>query len=123
VSSKVLIVDDDDLNREIMEAFLSLNGYYVLIAGNGARAIELSQAEQPDIIVLDLRLPDMSGLKVIEVLRNNTGTKEIPILMITGMSDPKIRQQALQAGVNGYMQRPFDGDDFVSEVDALLTAN
>jgi len=120
VSYRILIVDDDDLNREVMEAFLSLNGYAVLITGSGKRAVELSTAQLPDLIVLDMRLPDMSGIEVCQDLRRRDKTNLIPILMITGLSDPEVRRQALSAGVNQFMQRPFDGDDFVKAVEGLL---
>lgn len=123
VSYRVLVVDDDDLNREVMEAFLSLNGYTVTITGTGKRAVELCRRQKPNLIILDLRLPDISGIEVCEIIRADSSIKNIPILMITGMSDPEVRQQALSAGVTRYMQRPFDGDDFVEEVKAILLAN
>lgn len=122
MSYRVLIVDDDDLNREVMEAFLLLNGYSVLMTGNGTRAIELSKSELPDLIILDMRLPDLSGLEVTEAIRNDVQISGIPILMITGLSDPQVRKQALQMGVNQFLKRPFGGDDFIAEVASLLSA-
>lgn len=116
----VLIVDDDDLNREVMEAFLSLVGYDVLIAGNGNNALEIAESKLPDLMILDVRLPDISGLEVCRILRTNPLIQHIPIMMITGLSDPKVREQALDMGVDLFFPRPFEGDDFTTEVKRLL---
>lgn len=116
----VLIVDDDDLNREVMEAFLILVGYDVLIAGNGNKALEIAALKLPDLIILDVRLPDISGLEVCRTLRTNPLIQHIPIMMITGLSDPKVREQALDVGVDLFFPRPFEGDDFTTEVKRLL---
>jgi len=120
VSNTVLIVDDDDLNREVMEAFLSLDGYDVFIAGNGRKALELAESQLPDLMILDLRLPDLNGFEICKSLRANPKTQHILVMMITGFSDPKVRQQALSVGVDVFFPRPFDGDDFTTEVKRLL---
>lgn len=120
MAQTVLIVDDDDLNREVMEAFLSLNDYAAHVTGTGKRATELAESLLPDGIILDVRLPDISGIEVCRRIRANPKTQHIPILMITGLTGAKIRQEAFDVGVNYYLQRPFDGDDFIAHIDKLL---
>ena len=116
----ILIVDDDDLNREVMEAYLSLEGYSVLIAGGGHKALEIIKSVQPDLIILDVRLPDLNGIEVCKILKSSPRTNYIPIMMITGLSDHETRQQAIDAKVNLFFPRPFDGDHFIAQVKAFL---
>lgn len=120
MSDTVLIVDDDDLNREVMEAFLSLVGYDVLITGSGLKALDITRSTLPDLLILDMRLPDLDGIAVCRKLKSDPLTSAIPIMMITGLSDSTIRQRALAAGVDLFFPRPFEGDDFVVEVQRLL---
>lgn len=120
MTSKILIVDDDDLNREVMEAFLSFGGHAVIAVGNGKSAIKQAQSHLPDLIILDLRLPDMNGLEVCRYLKTNEITKSIPILMITGMPQREIFQEVQDAGVDVFLARPFEGDEFIEQVEALL---
>ncbi len=120
MSYSILIVDDDDLNREVMEAYLSLEGYSVLISGNGYKALKIVNSEHPDLIILDVNLPDLNGIEVCKILKADPQTNYIPIMMITGMSDYETRQQAIDAKVDLFFPRPFDGDDFTAEVKRIL---
>jgi len=120
VSHTILIVDDDDLNREVMEAFLCMAGYDVLMTGSGIKAVDIAESKLPDLLILDLRLPDLDGFAVCKSLKSNPATCAIPIMMITGMSDSSVRQRALASGVDVFFPRPFEGDDFVIEVQRLL---
>lgn len=118
----ILIVDDDDLNREVMEAYLSLGGHSVLITGSGHKALAIAESKLPNLIILDMRLPDLNGIEVCKSLKLNPQTKDIPVMMITGLSDRDTRQQAKDAKVNLFFPRPFDGDDFLAEVKRLLSS-
>jgi CheY-like chemotaxis protein len=122
VDYTILIVDDDDLNREVMEAYLSLDGHYVLITGSGHKALAMTESKLPDLIILDVRLPDLNGIEVCKSLKLNPQTKHIPVMMITGLSDRDTRQQAEDAKVDLFFPRPFDGDDFMAEVKRLLSS-
>lgn len=117
----ILIVDDDDLNREVMEAYLTLEGYSVLISGNGNTAIEITNSKHPDLIILDVNLPDLNGIEVCKLLKADPQTSLIPIMMITGLSDHETRQQAIDAKVDLFFPRPFDGDDFTQQVKRILS--
>ena len=118
----ILIVDDDDLNREVLDAYLSLEGYSVLITGSGHKAIDITQAKQPDLVLLDVHLPDLNGIEVCRFLKSNPTTRHIPIMIITGLSDWETRQQAKDASVDLFFPRPFDGDDFTEAVKNILSS-
>lgn len=120
MSNTVLIVDDDDLNREVMEAFLSLEGYDVLVTGSGYKALEISEIHQPKLMILDMRLPDLNGIEVTKSLKSNPALWHIPIMMITGLSSPEIRQLANDTGVDLFFPRPFEGEDFIHAVAQLV---
>lgn len=117
----ILIVDDDDLNREVMEAFLSLEGYSVFMTGSGRKALEMTKLKQPDLIILDVRLPDLNGIEVCKLLKSDPQTQHIPVMMITGLSDRQTRQEAEDAKVDVFFPRPFEGDDFIKEVKRILS--
>lgn len=118
----VLIVDDDDLNREVMEAFLTFEGYSVLVTGSGLSVLDIVESNMPDMIILDKRLPDLDGIEVCKSLKANSPTRHIPVMMITGLTDPNIRRQAQNAEVDLFFPRPFDGDDFVKAVKHILSS-
>ncbi len=117
----ILIVDDDDLNREVLEAYLSLDGYSVLITGSGHKAIDIAESKQPDLILLDINLPDLNGIEVCKLLKTNSFTQHIPIMIITGLSDWETKQQAEDAKVDLFFPRPFEGDDFTQAVKNILS--
>ena len=89
--------------------------------GSGFKAIEIIESKHPDLIILDVRLPDLDGIEVCKSLKTNPNTAQIPILMITGLSDQNIRQQALLAGADVFLPRPFEGDDFTGEIQGFTT--
>lgn len=120
IKKLILVADDDDMNREIMEAFLTSEDYRVSLAHNGASAIRMAALLQPDLIILDVKMPDMTGYEVCKVLRRQETTRETPIMIVTGYDSPQDRQQANMAGATLFYPRPFDGDDFIATVAGLL---
>jgi DNA-binding response OmpR family regulator len=121
VNKRILVVDDDAMNREVMEAFLSLESYDVLLASNGKQGLSLAEQKKPNLIILDVRLPDILGYEVCEILKNNTETKSIPILMVTGFDAKEDRERAMQVGVDDFLSRPFEGETLIERVNHLLS--
>jgi two-component system cell cycle response regulator len=120
VNQRILVVDDDAMNREVMEAFLSLESYEVLLANNGTQGLALAEQKSPNLIILDVRLPDILGYKVCETLKQKAETKAIPVLMVTGFDAKEDRDRAITAGVDDFLSRPFDGEDLIQRVKQLL---
>jgi two-component system, cell cycle response regulator len=121
VNKRILVVDDDAMNREVMEAFLSLESYDVLLASNGNQGLSLAEQTKPNLIILDVRLPDILGYEVCEILKQKADTRSIPILMVTGFDAKEDRERALQVGVDDFLSRPFDGEALIEHVNRLLS--
>ena len=118
----ILIVDDDADNRAIMEIVLSREGFVTAIAGTGREALDRVAREPPDLVLLDLMLPDMSGYQVTATLKGNPGTSKIPIVMLTGMSDRAAYVRALGLGVADFLTKPIDRAELCTRVTRALGA-
>lgn len=122
-AATVLVVDDDEMNREIMEAFLQIDHYQVLIASTGQRALELTALHRPNLILLDVNMPDMSGYDICKAIRNNEATRAIPIIIVTGYSSKEDREAALGSGANEFISRPFDAENLLERIRALIQSS
>lgn len=118
--AKVLVVDDEpDIVGLIAFVFRS-NGHEVVIAGDGCEALRKARALTPDIIVLDVMLPEMDGFTVCEVLRRDRATADIPIIMLTARSGELCRLIGLESGANVYLTKPVSPRDLQARVQWLL---
>jgi signal transduction histidine kinase/DNA-binding response OmpR family regulator len=115
--AKVLVVDDDESSLEISKRILSRRGYSVITASTGAAGIELAQEQHPDIIVLDVIMPEMDGWQVLETLRGQAETRDIPIIMQSMLSE---RELGLSMGADEYLTKPVDKADLPNAVKKLL---
>jgi two-component system, OmpR family, alkaline phosphatase synthesis response regulator PhoP len=116
----ILIVDDE---QDIVDAVafpLQRDGYRVLTANDGARAISLAQEQQPDAIVLDLMLPEVGGLDVCRTLRAQTETRHTPILMVTAKTEEADRVLGLELGADDYLTKPFSVRELIARIKAVL---
>jgi DNA-binding response OmpR family regulator len=118
--ARILIVDDDPYVVDVLRVALTEAGYRTCTAGTGTEALVEAQRSNPDLVVLDLLLPEMNGLGVCEKLRRNPATASVPIIMITGMSGQFPRLVGVEAGVNAYLKKPFQTQELVSCVDGFL---
>lgn len=119
---RILIIDDDAMNREVMEAFLSSENYDVLLASDGQSGISSATRNIPDAIVLDVRMPDMSGYEVCEQLKKQDSTKAIPVMIVTGFDAKEDFERGQEAGADDFLTRPFDGDDLLTRVGNLVSS-
>ena len=116
----ILVADDDAMNREIMEAFLSSENYDVALANSGSSALQKAARIQPDLIILDVKMPDMTGYDVCQEMRRQDATQDTPIMIVTGFDAKSDRDRALKAGASAFFPRPFKGDDLIVQVRQLL---
>jgi putative two-component system response regulator len=116
----VLIVDDELKNIKYVESLLVSEGYKTLSADNGEKAIELTQAHRPDIILLDAMLPILNGFEVASRLKADVNTQTIPIIMVTVLDDRKSRIRALECGVEEFLTKPVDRAELWIRVRNLL---
>lgn len=104
----ILIVDDETNNIELFSAFLTMIGYKTMTAVNGKEAVEMASKLKPDLIIMDVHLPEMDGLTATDLLKKNPETGHIPIVAISGYGLPEDKKVATEAGCDEYMAKPFD---------------
>jgi two-component system, cell cycle response regulator DivK len=114
----VLIIDDDALNLKLFAMTLAGRGYRVLLAMDARRGLDLAGSERPDLIMMDIQLPDMSGLEATRLLKQDADTSGIPVLITTAFL---VDSEALrQSGCNAYLPKPFSGPQLLSALDSLI---
>jgi DNA-binding response OmpR family regulator len=118
--STILIADDDPFIRTIIEKTLTREGYSVIIAEDGRQAFELASAEQPDLLLVDLGMPEMTGMEVLIALRHKKS--DIPIIVLTAQDDINTVIEALQKGANDFMSKPFEQEELLARVKTHLEA-
>ncbi len=114
---KILVVDDERELREVVSLYLEKEGYSVLQAGDGVTAVKIFHDEKPDLVVLDLMLPDIPGEKVCNVIRENHDT---PIIMLTSKSGEDSRINGLEMGADDYITKPFSPKELVARVKVIF---
>ncbi|MDD2438800.1 MAG: response regulator [Methanosarcinaceae archaeon] len=117
---KVLIVDDMPQNVELMEAFLAKEPYELLQASNGKEALRKVKAEDPDIVLLDVMMPEMDGFEVCEILKNDGETQFTPVLMLTALSELNDRIKGIEVGADDFLTKPINGIELRTRVKSLL---
>ena len=116
----ILVVDDDEDIREIICMYLLNEGYKIFSAKNGKEALEIAQEKTPDLVILDMMLPDLDGIEVCQELRKNT---TVPIVFLSCKSTPGDKTIGLIAGGDDYMGKPFDANELLARVKAHLRRN
>jgi DNA-binding response OmpR family regulator len=114
---RVLIIEDDEVIRRLVVGALQQEGYAVSVAGDGARGIEVFERDRPDVVVLDLRLPDIYGFEVCRRIRQQSSS---PILMLTAMSEEDEVVRGFQLGADDYLTKPFSVRVFLARIEALV---
>jgi len=114
---KVLVVDDDAKTVDLVKLYLNRDGYRVFTAGDGNEALRLVRENHPDLIVLDLMLPGISGLEVCRVLREES---DVPIIMLTALTTDEDRLKGLDLGADDYVTKPFSPRELAARVRAVL---
>ena len=108
MSGRVLVVDDVATNRLLLRAKLSSAYYDVVVAENGTQALEMARGEQPDMVMLDVMMPDMDGFQVCKTLKAAEETAHIPVIMVTALDTPEERIRGLEAGADDFLSKPFN---------------
>jgi len=124
VRKKILVVDDEESVRDLCTACIQHalgQGYDVVEASNGGEAIAAAEAEQPDLILLDIMMPEVDGFEVCQRLKASPQTRGIPIVFLTALGEEKDVEQGLALGGDGYVIKPFNAVTLAAQISELLT--
>lgn len=113
---KILVADDEAVGRQLLEAILLPEGYELIIKEDGRGALDAALNELPDIILLDVMMPDMDGFEVCAKIRNNPATTHTPILLITALDDRDSRIKGIDSGADDYISKPFDRIEILGKI-------
>ena len=112
----ILLIEDNEQNRYLTTFLLERHGHVVIPASNGVQGIAAARAHAPDLVLLDIQLPGMDGYDVARALRAIGALRTTPIVAVTSYAMVGDRERALEAGCNGYIEKPINPDTFVDEV-------
>jgi CheY-like chemotaxis protein len=116
----IMVAEDNELSRDALSRRLARRGYRVVLAVDGAQAIELARAEQPDVILMDLGLPRVDGWKATRQLKADPATRRIPIIVLSAHATTDDRDNALQAGGDDFDTKPIRFQLLLDKIEALL---
>jgi len=122
MKAKILLIEDNEQNRYLATFLLEAHGYEVVQATNGRHGLQLARSEHPDLILLDIQLPEMDGYAAARELRKIEGLTNTPIVAVTSYAMTGDRERALAAGCSGYIEKPIDPDSFAQQVGRFLEA-
>jgi CheY-like chemotaxis protein len=120
MNPRILVVDDNDINLDLVSRILELEGYQVTIAHDGMEAIQIAVQLKPDLAILDVMMPGMNGYQLCSKMRQPPCSMRIPIVLLTAMSSDGERAQALEAGANDIWSKPFDMNVFRRRIGELI---
>ena len=119
---RILIVEDDRLSMTLLSDFLSAHGYSALKTSEGLEAINLARDEQPDLILMDIRLPGISGFEVTRLLKQDNQTKAVPIIAVTAFATLGDETKALESGCAAYITKPVNVDELLRTIEFFLSS-
>lgn len=121
--SKILLVEDNEMNRDMLSRRLARRGYEVVIAVDGAAGVAMAIAEKPDLILMDMSLPIMDGWEATKTIKANPQTKSIPTIALTAHAMAGDREKALEAGCDDYDTKPIDLSRLLDKIANFLQEN
>lgn len=120
MSKKILIVEDNDLNLKLFRDLLEANGYVTFETKEGIEAISLTRNVQPDLIVMDIQLPEISGLDITRKIKADREISHIPVVAVTAFAMKDDEEKIMAAGCEAYLSKPIAIDDFLSTIRRFL---
>ena len=118
---KILIVEDDELNRDSLRRLLRRRGFEIVLAVDGSEGVAVARAEAPDLILMDMSLPGIDGWEATRRIKDAPETRSVPIIALTAHAMASDRDRALQAGCDDYDTKPIDLDRLIPKIRALLS--
>jgi len=119
---KILLVEDNEMNRDMLSRRLQRKGYEVVLALDGQSGVEMSQTQAPDLVLMDMSLPVLDGWEATRRLKTDASTRHIPIIALTAHAMSGDREKALEAGCDDYDTKPVELPRLLAKIEALLRA-
>ena len=120
MAKTILIVEDNELNMKLFRDLLEAQGYDILETRDGMRALELAREERPDLIVMDIQLPQVSGLEVTKWIKADDNLKHIPVVAVTAFAMKGDEEKIREGGCEAYVAKPISVKDFLSTIERFL---
>lgn len=120
VTATILIVDDEERNRKLLEVFMRAEGYRTISVSDGREAVSLASREPPDLILLDMMMPGMDGFDVVRALKGELSLRRIPLIIVSSLDDIASRRRVLSAGADQVLNKPVDRWQLSQHVARLL---
>ncbi len=120
MSAKILLVEDNEQNRYLVAFLLQAAGHHVIHASNGRDALDLAVRHRPDLILMDIQMPEMDGYEAARRLLANPVLTGVSIVAVTSYAMPGDRERAFRAGFHGYIEKPINPETFVAEMERFL---
>lgn len=118
---RILLIDDHQTVFRLLEAIVRIKGYTLLYADSGQQGIVKAREEKPDLILLDVMMPDLDGFKVCQYLKDNAETKDIPVMFLTARGAEDDLDRGRRAGAEGFMTKPFQTIDVLNQIERILS--
>lgn len=122
VTATILIVDDEERNRKLLEVFMQAEGYRTITVGDGREAVAIASRERPDLVLLDMMMPGMDGFDVARAVKGDASLRHIPLIVVSSLDDIASRRRVMSAGADEVIQKPVDRWQLSQLVARLLKA-
>ncbi len=119
-NKKVLIVEDNELNLKLFRDLLDTKNCQIVDTNDGREAMSLVVQEQPDLIIMDIQLPNVSGMEIIQQIKQDDGLKHIPVIAVTAFAMQEDEEQILATGCEGYLAKPISIESFLNIIDPYV---
>ncbi len=120
MNAKILIADDEEQNLRLLKVLLSKQGYQIVEASDGKQALKILNDQPVDMVLLDIMMPEVSGLEVLQNVRKDDNLKTLPVILVTGLADRESRLQGLKLGADDYLSKPIDAVELVTRVNTQI---
>ena len=120
MKKKILVVDDEAQIVRLLSLRLQANNYDVVVAYDGYQCVQMTQEENPDLILLDIKMPLGGGIKAFETLRKNANTENIPVIFITAFPSVAIKKQVIDMGAEGFIAKPFSSEELLEKIRSII---
>lgn len=120
MKKKILVVDDEEQILKLLTMRLQTNNYEVVTAKDGYQCTQMAKVEKPDLILLDIKMPNGGGINAFEILRNNIDTEIIPVIFITAYPSLEVKKQVTEMGASGFISKPFDSEELIMKIRSII---